>query len=107
MIDLALSRRVQSKRVEHAVLIFLMERYAGLGASDFEISYRATERNAPIAQVFWCFACKEAFRQGADFIYHYDISKKLPEKVAVAVTYSKSAKQLEPAHVGAPVAGDP
>ena len=107
VIDLAFSCRVQSKRVEHAVLIFLMERYAGLGASDFEISYRATEKNAPIAQVFSDLACGEAFHQGADFIYHYDISKKLPEKVAVAVTYSESAKQLEPAHGGAPVAGDP
>lgn len=50
--DLMFSCRIQSKRVEHAVLTWLIRRYAGTSGTGVWASYRRTERNAPSGRVF-------------------------------------------------------
>jgi FkbH-like protein len=50
--DLMFSCRIQSKRVEHAVLAWLIRRYAGTTGTDVWASYRRTDRNAPSGRVF-------------------------------------------------------
>jgi FkbH-like protein len=50
--DLMFSCRVQSKRVEHAFLRSMIERYLALTGKDFHANYRKTPRNAPSGQVF-------------------------------------------------------
>lgn len=52
LIDLALSCRVQARRVEHAFLSWLARRHANEGATALEAVYRRTERNAPAGRVF-------------------------------------------------------
>ena len=52
MTDLMFSCRVQSKRVEHAFLAFLIKKYLGLTGRDFEAIYRKTARNAMSGKVF-------------------------------------------------------
>jgi FkbH-like protein len=52
VVDLMFSCRVQAKRVEHAVLTFLLERFAAHGERDFFAKYRRTERNAAAGKVF-------------------------------------------------------
>jgi FkbH-like protein len=52
LIDLMFSCRVQAKRVEHAVLAFLLRRYAPNDTRDFFAKYRRTERNAAAGKVF-------------------------------------------------------
>ncbi len=52
MTDLMFSCRVQSKRVEHAVLTFLLNHYRGDPPRDFHANYRQTPRNAPAGKVF-------------------------------------------------------
>jgi FkbH-like protein len=52
MTDLMFSCRVQSKRVEHAFLSFLIRKYTELYGKDFLANYRKTERNAPAGRVF-------------------------------------------------------
>jgi FkbH-like protein len=52
MIDLMFSCRVQSKRVEHAFLIFLIRKYVDQTASDFFANYAKTPRNTPSGRVF-------------------------------------------------------
>ena len=52
LVDLMFSCRVQAKRVEHAVLAFLLRRFAANGARDFLAKYRRTERNAAAGRVF-------------------------------------------------------
>ncbi len=52
LVDLMFSCRVQAKRVEHAVLTFLLERFAANGDVDFFAKYRRTERNAAAGKVF-------------------------------------------------------
>lgn len=52
MTDLMFSCRVQSKRVEHAFLAYLLRRYVGESEQDFYANYRKTPRNAPSGRVF-------------------------------------------------------
>jgi FkbH-like protein len=50
--DLMFSCRIQSKRVEHAFLRCIVEKYIALTGKDFQANYRKTPRNAPSGQVF-------------------------------------------------------
>lgn len=50
--DLMFSCRVQSKRVEHAFLMFVLRRYRERHPGDLHVRYRRTSRNAPAGQVF-------------------------------------------------------
>jgi FkbH-like protein len=52
MIDLMFSCRIQSKRVEHAFLAYLMRKYIAESGKDFYADYRKTPRNAPSGKVF-------------------------------------------------------
>lgn len=52
MTDLMFSCRVQSKRVEHAFLGFLIRKYTTECGKDFLANYRKTPRNAPSGAVF-------------------------------------------------------
>ncbi len=52
MTDLMFSCRIQSKRVEHAFLAFLIGKYLAECGKDFFVNYRETERNAPSGRVF-------------------------------------------------------
>jgi FkbH-like protein len=50
--DLMFSCRIQSKRVEHAVLGWLLRRYIDATGGDVWAAYRRTPRNAPSGRVF-------------------------------------------------------
>lgn len=50
--DLMFSCRIQSKRIEHAALAWLIRKYAGTHGGDVFATYRRTERNAPSGRVF-------------------------------------------------------
>jgi predicted enzyme involved in methoxymalonyl-ACP biosynthesis len=50
--DLMFSCRIHSKRVEHAFLRWIMEKYLTSTARDFHADYRKTPRNAPAGKVF-------------------------------------------------------
>jgi FkbH-like protein len=52
MTDLMFSCRVQSKRVEHAFVGFLIRKYVAETGKDFHATYRRTERNTPSGRVF-------------------------------------------------------
>ena len=52
MTDLMFSCRVQSKRVEHAFLAYLIRKYIAITGKDFFVNYRKTSRNAPSGRVF-------------------------------------------------------
>jgi FkbH-like protein len=52
MTDLMFSCRVQSKRVEHAFLAYIIRKYISLTGKDFYANYRQTARNAPSGKVF-------------------------------------------------------
>jgi FkbH-like protein len=52
LVDLMFSCRVQAKRVEHAVLSFLLKRYVTTLKVDFHARYRRTDKNAKSGSVF-------------------------------------------------------
>jgi FkbH-like protein len=52
MTDLMFSCRIQSKRVEHAFLSYVIQLYLSRSARDFYANYRKTPRNAPSGKVF-------------------------------------------------------
>lgn len=52
LLDLMFSCRIQSKRVEHAVLTFLLRRFVQDKGQDFYANYRKTPKNAPSGKVF-------------------------------------------------------
>lgn len=52
MTDLMFSCRVQSKRVEHAFLTYILRAYISVTGKDFFANYRKTPRNAPSGKVF-------------------------------------------------------
>ncbi|MFI0428393.1 HAD-IIIC family phosphatase [Mariniflexile sp. HMF6888] len=76
LIDLMFSCRIQSKRIEHAFLTYILERYLKLG--DFWVTYRHTEKNKFSAQVFNDFGfeiikTEDSFRE-LKFSHDKDIS---------------------------------
>jgi len=64
LLDLMFSCCIQSKRVEHAVLSFLIGRFVLGHEQDFYANYRKTKKNAPGGKVFeelgFELACEEA-----------------------------------------------
>jgi FkbH-like protein len=50
VVDLMFSCRIQSKRVEHAFLAYLLQKYCSSDGTDLYIQYRRTPRNARIAE---------------------------------------------------------
>jgi FkbH-like protein len=52
LLDLMFSCRVQAKRVEHAILTFLLQRFVSDTGNDFYANYRKTAKNAPSGKVF-------------------------------------------------------
>jgi len=50
--DLMFSCRIQSKRVEHAVLGYIIRQYIGRTGREFFANYRKTARNSPSGRVF-------------------------------------------------------
>jgi FkbH-like protein len=52
LLDLMFSCRVQGKRVEHAVLSFLLKRFVSGKKQDLHANYRRTSKNAPGGKVF-------------------------------------------------------
>lgn len=60
MTDLMFSCRIQSKRVEHAVLAYLIRRYREMGLFEFSANYRKTSRNAAQGKVFDDLGFREA-----------------------------------------------
>ncbi|MGA9307194.1 MAG: HAD-IIIC family phosphatase, partial [Candidatus Sulfotelmatobacter sp.] len=59
MTDLMFSCRVQSKRVEHAFLAYIMRTYIRESGKDFWANYRKTPRNAPSGKVFDALGMEE------------------------------------------------
>lgn len=52
MTDLMFSCRIQAKRVEHAFLAYLIDKYRHLAAGGFRVNYRKSKKNAGPGKVF-------------------------------------------------------
>jgi FkbH-like protein len=85
LVDLALSCRVQAKRIEHAFLAFLLARHRERGAAALEALYRRTERNRAAGAVFEDLGFQELTRSGGTRHYRIALGDALPREELVRV----------------------
>jgi FkbH-like protein len=98
MTDLAFSCRVQSKRVEHAFLAYLLRKYIKATGADFRADYRKTSRNAPSGRVFKDVGMEEVLeRDGVtSLVFRHD--RIIPDDGVILIVESVPSVPL-PLHV--------
>lgn len=89
--DLMFSCRVQSKRVEHAFLTYVLQKYAALTGKDFHANYRKTPRNAPSGQVFSDMGMKEIEIQDGVTHLVFSRNQEVPDDGIINVTTLETA----------------
>ena len=89
--DLMFSCRVQSKRVEHAFLGFILRKYIARTGADFQADYRKTPRNLPSGQVFSDIGMQEiGFRDGVTSLV-FPKEKEVPDDRIINVVIEESS----------------
>ena len=73
VVELTFSCRVQSKHVEHAVLLLFMRIYAAQGHRALEVFRRVTDKNEQVAQVFPALDFELASREANDCVHRRTI----------------------------------
>lgn len=88
LIDLMFSCRVQSKRVEHAFISFLLSYYKKQDHSHLTALYKESDRNKKAATVFtdMNFSIKE--KQDNLTTFAYDLAKPIPDDGVIKVIWS-------------------
>jgi len=85
MTDLMFSCRVQSKRVEHAFLSFVIRKYSSESEKDFLASYRKTEKNVPSGQVFTDLGMQEIGNTDGVLLLRFPRSQEPPDDGIVSI----------------------
>lgn len=85
MIDLMFSCRVQSKRVEHAFLHWLLTHYKLLEYKDFSATYNKTEKNTPSGAVFKDMNFRQVDVNGSKITYTYNLENQIESEGVVMV----------------------
>jgi len=88
LIDLMFSCRIQSKRVEHAFLSFLLKQYKDKGAKELSAIYAKSDRNMKAGAVFDDMNFNELRTDGATRIYAFDLSNKIPDDNVINVHWN-------------------
>lgn len=88
MTDLMFSCRVQSKRVEHAVLSYLLQKYRKAGGGDFWADYRKTPRNAPSGRVFQDIGMEERDERDGVTSLVFPNSQTIPDDGIIRIVES-------------------
>ncbi|MEW4925079.1 HAD-IIIC family phosphatase [Algibacter sp. 2305UL17-15] len=83
LIDLMFSCRIQSKRIEHAFITYVLERYLKFG--DFFVTYNHTERNKFSAQVFNDFNFEIIKQEGALRVLKFEQGRKIPNDKLITI----------------------
>jgi FkbH-like protein len=91
LVDLMFSCRVQAKRVEHAFLSFLMQRYRELGFSTFEAIYHRTERNQQAGKVFSDLGFSELRSDAAETLFSFDLRAGIPSDGIMRIEWEEHA----------------
>lgn len=91
MIDLMFSCRIQSKRVEHAFLAFLLQKYLASQDGDFLVNYRHTPKNAPSGKVFSDFSMEELETVDGVTSLVFRAGRKIPNDDLVTVVETIAA----------------
>lgn len=87
--DLMFSCRIQSKRVEHAFLSWVLYRYRDLGFNKFSAKYNKTQKNAPAGKVFSDLGFERISANNNVFLYEFDLSNEIPRGELIAIEYER------------------
>jgi len=85
MTDLMFSCRIQSKRVEHAFLAFLIRKYMAESGREFRAIYRRTPGNTPSGQVFADLCMDEIAIQDGASLLRFPTGKVVPDDRVIRV----------------------
>lgn len=91
LVDLMFSCRVQSKRVEHAFLGFLLSYYKSIGVNEFSAIYIKTSRNMKAGAVFEdmkfieCASNREAVGES---VFKFDFSSEILDDKIITVLWN-------------------
>ena len=91
LLDLMFSCRIQSKRVEHAVLSFLLNRFVHALNQDFYVNYRRTAKNAPSGKVFDELGFETAGEDGETTSLVFRRGREIPDDAIVTVVHRPPA----------------
>lgn len=86
LVDLMFSCRVQSKRVEHGFLAWLLSTYRATGKRDFLANYRKTAKNAPSGAVFQALGFEEIEESDGVTLLRFPAEREIPDECVVTVT---------------------
>jgi FkbH-like protein len=90
VLDLMFSCRVQSKRVEHAVLSSILKRYVEAENRDLFSNYRKTPKNAPSGKVFADLGFQEVGETGGITSLSFEAGTPVPDDGIIEVVESAS-----------------
>lgn len=85
MTDLMFSCRIQAKRVEHAFMSYLLQRYRQAVPADFFVNYRKTKKNAGPGKVFDDFQFQTLDETNGIFRLLFPRSMEVPDDGIVTV----------------------
>lgn len=94
MTDLMFSCRIQSKRVEHAFLSFVIGEFFKQTENDFLVSYRRTEKNAPSGQVFADLGMREIGNNDGVLLLSFPRNQAVPDDGIIRVEYDLAKKEF-------------
>lgn len=89
MTDLMFSCRIQSKRVEHAFVSYLVRKYGHDMGRDFFANYRKTPRNAPSGAVFADLGMQEVEVKDGVTSLLFPSNRELPDEGIVRIMNAK------------------
>jgi FkbH-like protein len=96
MTDLMFSCRVQSKRVEHAFLAYLIDKYIAATGKDFYADYRKTSRNAPSGRVFSDLMLQEVGVENGISRLVFPKGREVPVDGVIAITVHEPVEVPQP-----------
>jgi predicted enzyme involved in methoxymalonyl-ACP biosynthesis len=95
MTDLMFSCRIQSKRVEHAFLAYLIHKYSAQTGREFRANYRKTPRNAPAGQVFADLGMQELENKDGVSRLMFPKDRTVPDDGVVKISMLEPASTIQ------------
>jgi FkbH-like protein len=92
--DLMFSCRIQSKRIEHAFLAWLIRKYLGTKGDEVWADYRQTSRNAPSGRVFVDIGMREVANSAGVTRLVFRRDQDIPDDDVVRIT-ERSSSSIE------------
>lgn len=89
--DLMFSCRIQSKRVEHAFLGYVLRKYIAMTGRDFHADYRKTPRNAPSGRVFADLGMQEIEVSDGVTSLVFPIDKEVPDDRVIKIVVQENS----------------